>query len=37
MINRIIGWELNGLDIAAKFTNANILTSSAGCKKWQQA
>jgi hypothetical protein len=28
---------LKGLDAAAKFTNANILTSSAGCKKWQQA
>jgi hypothetical protein len=29
--------ELKGLDAAAKFTNANILTSSAGCEKWQQA
>ncbi len=29
--------ELKNLDAAAKFTNANILTSSAGCNKWQQA
>jgi hypothetical protein len=29
--------ELKGLDAAAKFTNANILTSSAGHEKWQQA
>jgi hypothetical protein len=29
--------ELKNLDAAAKFTNANILTSGAGCKKWQQA
>jgi hypothetical protein len=29
--------ELKGLDAAAKFMNANILTSSAGHKKWQQA
>jgi hypothetical protein len=28
---------LKGLDAAAKFTNANILTSSAGLEKWQQA
>jgi hypothetical protein len=28
---------LKGLDAAAKFMNANILTSSAGRKKWQQA
>jgi hypothetical protein len=28
---------LKGLDAAAKFTNSNILTSGAGCKKWQQA
>jgi hypothetical protein len=29
--------KLKGLDAAAKFTNANILTSSAGREKWQQA
>ncbi len=29
--------ELKGLDAAAKFMNANILTSGAGHKKWQQA
>jgi hypothetical protein len=29
--------ELKNLDAAAKFTNANILTSGAGCEKWQQA
>jgi hypothetical protein len=29
--------ELKNLDAAAKFTNINILTSGAGCKKWQQA
>jgi hypothetical protein len=29
--------ELKGLDAAAKFTNANILTSGAGREKWQQA
>jgi hypothetical protein len=29
--------ELKGLDATAKFTNANILTSGAGHKKWQQA
>jgi hypothetical protein len=29
--------ELKNLDAAAKFTNASILTSSAGHKKWQQA
>jgi hypothetical protein len=29
--------KLKNLDAAAKFTNANILTSGAGCKKWQQA
>jgi hypothetical protein len=29
--------ELKGLDAAAKFTNANILTSGAGCETWQQA
>jgi hypothetical protein len=29
--------ELKGVDAAAKFTNANILTSGAGRKKWQQA
>jgi hypothetical protein len=29
--------ELKGLDAAAKFMNANILTSGAECKKWQQA
>jgi hypothetical protein len=29
--------ELKNLDAAAKFTNANILTSSAGREKWQQA
>jgi hypothetical protein len=29
--------ELKGLDAAAKFTNTNILTSSAGHEKWQQA
>jgi hypothetical protein len=28
---------LKNLDAAAKFTNTNILTSGAGCKKWQQA
>jgi hypothetical protein len=28
---------MKGLDAAAKFMNANILTSSAGCEKWQQA
>jgi hypothetical protein len=29
--------ELRGLYVAAKFTNANILTSGAGREKWQQA
>jgi hypothetical protein len=29
--------ELKGLDAAAKFMNANILISGAGCEKWQQA
>jgi hypothetical protein len=29
--------ELKNLDAAAKFTNANILTSGAGREKWQQA
>jgi hypothetical protein len=29
--------KLKGLDAAAKFMNANILTSGAGWKKWQQA
>jgi hypothetical protein len=29
--------ELKGLDAAAKFMNANILTSVAGREKWQQA
>jgi hypothetical protein len=29
--------ELKNLDTAAKFMNANILTSGAGCEKWQQA
>jgi hypothetical protein len=29
--------ELKSLDAAAKFMNANILTSGAGRKKWQQA
>jgi hypothetical protein len=28
---------LKNLDAAAKFTNANILTSGAGREKWQQA
>jgi hypothetical protein len=28
---------LKGLDAAAKFTKANILTFGAGCEKWQQA
>jgi hypothetical protein len=28
---------LKGLDAAAKFMNANILISGAGCEKWQQA
>jgi hypothetical protein len=29
--------KLKGLDAAAKFMNANILTSGAGREKWQQA
>jgi hypothetical protein len=29
--------KLKNLDAAAKFTNANILTSGAGREKWQQA
>jgi hypothetical protein len=29
--------ELKNLDAAAKFMNANILTSGAGREKWQQA